>query len=194
MDLRRSMTYLVASALVVTGCGEVDTGPTGPSGSAALGSADHGLSLTAAPAAAGARNFVAPLDSDQEVPSVDSRARGMAHFQLSLDGDELSYRLNVANIQDVLMAHIHLAPRGENGGIVVWLYPSSPPPELIPGRSNGTLATGTVAADDLVGDLGGEELSALLDAMEAGDTYVNVHTTANPAGEIRGQIQVAGPR
>ncbi|MFW6200162.1 MAG: CHRD domain-containing protein, partial [Gemmatimonadota bacterium] len=152
------------------------------------------LPLTAAPAAAGARNFVAPLDSDQEVPSVDSRARGMAHFQLSLDGDELSYRLNVANIQDVLMAHIHLAPRGENGGIVVWLYPSSPPPELIPGRSNGTLATGTIAADDLVGDLGGEELSALLDAIEAGNTYVNVHTTANPAGEIRGQIQVAGPR
>ncbi len=86
-----------------------------------------------------------------------------------------------------------MAPPGQNGGVVVWLYPSAPPPQLIPGRTNGTLATGTITDANLVGSLAGQGLAALLDAMEAGNTYVNVHTTAYPAGEIRGQIHVAGP-
>jgi hypothetical protein len=51
------------------------------------------------------------------------------------------------------------------------------------------LATGTITAADLVGPLAGQPLSALVDAMEAGETYVNVHTSQFPAGEIRGQIR-----
>jgi hypothetical protein len=75
-----------------------------------------------------------------------------------------------------------------NGPVVVWLYPEGPPPVEIPGETTGSLATGTITADDLVGDLEGQPLSALIDAMVAGDTYVNVHTTAYGEGEIRGQI------
>jgi hypothetical protein len=119
---------------------------------------------------------------------VQTRAQGQAVFQLSRDGTELSYRLIVANIQDVLMSHIHMAPAGTNGGVVVWLYPSGPPPQLIEGRVSGVLATGTITAADLTGALAGQPLSALVDAIRAGNTYVNVHTSAVPSGEIRGQI------
>jgi hypothetical protein len=59
---------------------------------------------------------------------------------------------------------------------------------LSPGRSQGTLGEGTITAASLVGGLLGQPLSALVDAMRAGNTYVNVHTLAFPPGEIRGQI------
>jgi hypothetical protein len=132
---------------------------------------------------------VAHLSGGEEVPPVDTKATGQAMFQLSPDGTELSFRLNVANIENVTQAHIHLAPAGENGGVVAWLYPDAPPQQLIPGRTQGTLAKGTITAGDLVGSFAGQGLDALVEAMEAGDTYVNVHTSQFPGGEIRGQIR-----
>jgi hypothetical protein len=135
------------------------------------------------------RHFVAPLSGSQEVPPVDTNARGVATFELSKDGTELSYRLIVANIENVTMAHIHLAPAGQNGPVVVWLYPEGPPPQLIPGRTNGVLATGAITSNDLVGPLVGASLDDLLDEMRDGNTYVNVHTNQFPGGEIRGQIR-----
>jgi hypothetical protein len=55
-------------------------------------------------------------------------------------------------------------------------------------KINGVLAEGTITAADLVGPLSGKSLSDLMTDVMAGETYVNVHTTQNPAGEIRGQI------
>ena len=141
------------------------------------------------PAVAAVTNFTAHLSGGEEVPPVATLAQGQAVFQLSKDGTELSYRLIVANIEDVLQSHIHLAPAGVNGPVVVWLYPSAPPAQLIPGRFNGVLAEGTITAADLVGPLVGMDLSDLIAAMEAGNTYVNLHTTQYPGGEIRGQIR-----
>lgn len=121
---------------------------------------------------------------------VQTLAQGEATFQLSSDGTKLTYRLNVANIENVTMAHIHLKPTGQ---IVVWLYPSAPPPHLIPGRTDGTLMTGTITAANLTGALAGQPLSALIAQIDAGNTYVNVHTIAYPAGEIRGDIFFCAP-
>jgi hypothetical protein len=137
-----------------------------------------------------ASNFVAPLDGGQEVPPVETRATGNAVFHLR--GDGLHYRLIVANIQNVTQAHIHRAPAGENGPVVAWLYPDAPPAQLIPGRSSGILATGVITPDDLVGPLADATLDDLSEAMRAGNTYVNVHTSQYPPGEIRGQIRPVG--
>lgn len=134
-------------------------------------------------------NFSAHLSGDQEVPPADTKATGQAIFKLSKDGSTLKYKIIVANIRNVTMAHIHMAPAGENGGVVAWLYPSGPPPRLIPGRSSGILVQGTITADDLVGGLAGADLEALVAEMAAGGTYVNVHTSQFPGGEIRGQIR-----
>ena len=140
-----------------------------------------------------ARNFIAPLTGDEEVPPVDTDARGLTRFQLNRAGDAIDHRLIVANIEDVTQAHIHEGLRGENGPPVVWLYPDGPPAQLIEGRSNGTLATGTITADDLVGSLEGDTLEDLLDLFHADSAYVNVHTSEFLPGEVRGQIRVAGP-
>lgn len=136
----------------------------------------------------------AHLAGGQEVPANPTAAVGQATFQLSRDGTTISYRLLVANIENTIMAHIHMAPAGTSGGIVVWLRPTAPPPPSpVPGRFDGVYATGSFTAANLVGALAGQPLSALLDAMRAGNTYVNVHTSQFPGGEIRGQIRVDAP-
>jgi hypothetical protein len=135
------------------------------------------------------KNFRAHLSGDQEVPPNESIAQGQAIFQLSKDGTELSYKLIVANLENLHMAHIHRAPAGVNGGVVVWLYPSAPPAVLLPGTTKGILAEGVIKAENLVGSLAGQSLSALINEMSAGNTYVNIHTMPLfPGGEIRGQI------
>lgn len=133
-------------------------------------------------------SFKAHLTGDQENDPVETNATGQAIFKLSKDGTELHYKLIVANIENVIMAHIHNAPPEANGGVVVWLYPSGPPPSLIPGRTDGILAQGVITEEDLRGSLAGKDFEDLIDLMVSGLTYVNVHTTQNPGGEIRGQI------
>lgn len=144
--------------------------------------------VTAANAGMEQRNFRTHLTGAEEVPAVDTNAQGQANFKLSNDGSELDYRVIVANIDDVMMAHLHLANVGENGPVVVWLYPDAPPPQLIEGRAQGTLATGTITDGDLVGPLAGMDLDDLVAAIRAGDIYVNIHTMSHPGGEIRGQM------
>ncbi len=134
-------------------------------------------------------NFTAHLTGKNEVSPVETKAIGQAIFQLNMDGTELSYTLIVANIENVLMSHIHIAPVGVNGPVVVWLYPSSAPPMLISGVSNGILAKGVITGENLTGPLAGMTLTDLVDQLQSGNAYVNVHTSQNPGGEIRGQIK-----
>jgi hypothetical protein len=134
-------------------------------------------------------NFRAHLNGAQEVPPVETNATGQAIFQLSKDGTELSFKLIVANLDNLHMAHIHLAPAGTNGGVVVWLYPAAPPAQLIPGTTNGILAEGVITETNLVGALAGQSLDALIEHFKNGNAYVNVHTSFKPGGEIRGQIK-----
>lgn len=132
----------------------------------------------------GSRNFRTHLSGDEVVPPVDTNAQGQAKFKLNKAGDELSFKLNVANIEDVIGAHIHNAPAGENGGIVVFLFGE---PFTDPVTVNGTLAEGTITASDVISPIAGD-FDALIEAMEAGNAYVQVHTEENVPGEIRGQI------
>lgn len=144
---------------------------------------------TLTPARAQSTGFTARLSGQEQVPVVSTAATGLAVFQLNADQTRLFYRLEVQNIQNVLMAHIHIAPTGQNGPVAVWLYPPSPPPVLIPGLSSGILQTGTITAANLVGPLQGRDMGALIGALRAGNAYVNVHTSQFPGGEIRGQIR-----
>jgi hypothetical protein len=147
------------------------------------------VSVSAAPP----QIFITHLSGDEEVPPVDTKAQGLAVFRLNKDSTELHYKLIVANIENVVQAHIHVAPAGVNGPVVAFLYPNAPPPVLIPGRSNGVLAEGTITSADLVGPLAGMSLEDLLDEMRSGNTYVNVHTSQFPMGEMRGQIRTLVP-
>ncbi len=136
---------------------------------------------------------MAILSGADEVPANDSRSRGNARFQLSPDGQSFTYQLNVANLEDLHMSHIHREVEGKNGPIIVWLYPESgPPPDTIFGRTSGVLATGVITAANFVGPLAGAPFSELLRLMNVDSAYVNVHTVELPAGEIRGQVKPGG--
>jgi hypothetical protein len=149
------------------------------------------LSLVVAAVPTGAQapvEFVAHLWGREQVPTVDTKATGVATFRVAPDGNSIAYRLEVSRAVGVQMAHIHVGAVGQNGPIVVWLYPSAPPPQVRPGRFDGELASGTITAANLVGPLAGQPMSVLLARIREMGTYVNVHTVARPAGEIRGQI------
>ena len=149
------------------------------------------------------KNFGAHLSGDEEVPPRDTNATGQAIFKLSKDGQTLSYKLIVANINNVTAAHIHLIVANNIGPPVAFLYGHS----MVPpggGRLNGVIARGTISQADLIGPLAGLPFSELIKAMRAGNTYVNVHTNDGvaptntgpgdfPGGEIRGQIEEHGP-
>lgn len=171
---------VVALAMLVACATEPNQTPTGLS---ALESP-----IVVDQAAARATGHSVHLTGDGEVPANESRGQGNATFRLSADGESLHFRLVVANIENVTMAHIHLGPVDDTGPVVAWLYPAAPPPALIPGRSQGVLGEGTITSASLVGPLEGMTLDDLMAAIAEGNTYVNVHTSLLPPGEIRGQI------
>jgi len=156
-------------------------------------------------AVAGAnRNWSTHANGEMEVPVRDTQGQGQAIFHLAKDGESIDYKLIASNIENVFMAHIHMSTGpGANGGIVVWLYPSTTPGVQAPlggGRTDGVLAKGTITAANLTGALGGKSLDDLAAALDGGVAYVNFHTNDGvaptntgpgdfPGGEIRGDIR-----
>lgn len=130
--------------------------------------------------------YVATLTGGEEVPAVETAADGDAVVFVNADGD-LGFEVYVTNIQNVNAAHIHLGAVGANGGVVALLFDGAFSTD---GDDVATLATGVITADDLSGDLEGMTIADLVAEIEAGGAYVNVHTEANPGGEIRGQLHV----
>ena len=126
--------------------------------------------------------YTAYLTPDAETMEVTSNADGDAIFFINADG-QMEFEIIVVDIQDVTAAHIHLGMPGEDGPVVATLFMGE-----FSTNDVGVLANGTIAAGDLQGDLEGSSLGTLIAEIEAGNAYVNVHTTSNPGGEIRGQL------
>lgn len=202
--MKRSVSIAIAGFLFA-GCSS-DAPPTAPMSVPVVEQSAH--APNANPRANGG-NFGTPMSGDEEVMPAGvvntSNARGNAIFQLSGDGQSLSYKLIVANIENVFMAHIHRGVAGTNGGIVVWLYPSTAPVAgpVAGGRINGVIAEGTITSANLTGSLAGQPLSALVDLLSTGQAYVNAHTNDGvaptntgpgdyPGGEVRGQVEHRG--
>lgn len=148
-----------------------------------------GIFVSSSPPPPPVAQFFTLLSGAEEVPPVATRGRGAAIAIQKPFRDSLSYVLVTTGLTDIVQAHIHTGAAGTNGPVVAFLFDG----RSAPVTRNGLLAMGEITASDLRGPLTGQPLSALLDEMESGNTYVNVHTLANPAGEIRGQLQPSGP-
>lgn len=130
-------------------------------------------------------SFSAILSGGDSVPHVKTAAKGKAVFTLSKDGKELTYKLTVTDIENVTAAHIHQGKKGKNGPPVAGLF-AGPKKE---GKFSGMLAEGTIGEKELMGDLSGKQVDALVKLIKSGGAYVNVHTDGHPDGELRGQIK-----
>lgn len=135
-------------------------------------------------------SFRAILAGENEVPARDTPARGVAVFRV--EGDTISWRLIAANIENVVASHIHCGAASVNGPVRLLLFGNAPAGG---GRSDGVLATGSASLAGITCPNG----NSLLSEIQAGNTYVNVHTNDGvaptntgpgdfPGGEIRGQI------
>lgn len=124
-----------------------------------------------------AEAFESTLDGSQEVPPVTTSASGSGLVVIASDAARLTYRVSYSGLSGALSAaHIHLGAPGVAGGI---LFPLGAGPSPM---------VGTLTAADLSPTGSVTDFPGALAAIRAGDTYFNLHTAANPAGEIRGQI------
>ncbi len=150
------------------------------------------LALVVVSTAAQAQILAAVLDGLQENPSISTNAFGTFVAVIADDEQSINVVLTYNPLEGgmVLAAHIHVAREFVNGGIVINLCgaggkPACPTP-------SGQVAAMVTAADvvDLAAQgIAAEELAEVIRAMRRGATYVNVHSTAFPGGEIRGQIR-----
>lgn len=148
--------------------GEEGMDPAQMLSAAGVPDVDHGTGKYESPVRLadelGQRIFVALLTGGQEVPAVATARQGAMALILNRERTKLRFVLQ-HDVEDATVAHLHAAAAGENGAVVLGL-PSA-------GRNSaGTLAVTPEQVRDLV----------------AGRLYVNVHSTKNASGEIRGQI------
>ena len=141
---RRTIGALLAGAAIVTlaGCAQVSSMASKVTG---------GLPLTGA----------------QEVPPVTTSASGTSYIAISGDG-AVAGNVKTTGIA-ATMAHIHIAPAGQNGPVIVPLAKA--------GDNEWTVPSGAKLTP------------AQLAAYKAGSLYVNVHSDAHKGGEIRAQLK-----
>lgn len=120
------------------------------------------------------------LSGANEVPPVTSA--GTATFRATASSNSLAYTLNASGTaSNITLAHIHSGAAGANGPVVANIY-------LGGGSGIASLnQSGVITQADLVGPMAGD-MAAFMSALRAGTLYVNVHTVANPGGELRAQF------
>jgi len=134
----------------------------------------------------------AKLVGTEEVPVVSTQANGDFEARIEADGS-ISYKLSYEGLEggNTLFAHIHIGQRNVNGGVMTFLCGGGTKPTACPGPS-GTVE-GTIAATDILSVATQQVPAGAFDefkrALFNGVAYVNVHTTASPGGEIRGQVK-----
>ena len=134
-----------------------------------LGAAVALVAAAASPAAAASgRKLPTVLTGAAEVGGGDPDGTGVAALRVNPGTGQICYTITVSNLDPVTAAHIHNAPAGVNGPIVV---PLTAP-------TTGTVSDCTTADPLLARDI----------VRHSENYYVNVHTTAFPGGAVRGQL------
>jgi hypothetical protein len=123
------------------------------------------------PALAAPASFDVPLSGGAEVPAVATPGKGTAHLTWDASTRVVTWQITDSGLSGpVTMAHFHSGPPGKNGVVVIWL------------TKKGVSSSGVIKGDQT---LTPEQAAQ----FEAGQWYINVHTKAHPAGEIRGQVR-----
>lgn len=125
--------------------------------------------------------FGGPVDGSQEVPPVVTAATGEATVVISADNSTIWYVVEYSGLSGSLAAaHIHVGASGANGGVILPLVASASP-------MVGSLTSSNFTPSGAI-----TTFAEAVAAIKAGGTYVNLHTAANPGGEVRGQVVAKG--
>jgi hypothetical protein len=123
--------------------------------------------LIAVPAKAEMVNYKASLSAQNEVPPTNSKGTGSVAITYDTASKKLTWKGTYSGLTGpATAAHFHAGEKGKNGGVVIPIAPATSPLE-------GSATLNDQQAADLM----------------SGKLYVNVHTAANKAGEIRGQVE-----
>jgi hypothetical protein len=154
------------------------------------------------------REFVADLSGAQEVVGapgallpppqlgVETDTTGRVRIAFDAALTRAQFRLRVDNGVDITQAHLHCAPDGMNGPIIVFLFPAAPSPGV---DVNGLLSEGeltnasfleTVDCTATCGKMV-NNIASLRAAILDGCIYANVHSVLHPEGAVRGQVRPA---
>ena len=125
------------------------------------------LAATLISTAAMAGPIKVTLTGDQEVPPVQTAAKGGGTISIGDDGT-VSGSVTTSGVAGT-MAHIHEAAPGQNGGVVIPLTKKS--------------------ANEWAVPAGAKLTAEQIQSFKAGNLYVNVHSEKNKGGEVRGQIK-----
>ena len=130
------------------------------------------------------QRFRTQLSADQEVTGGQVQSNGLGSAQaVSTRGEQVAVRIATRRLTGpATMIHLHNAAGGANGPVVANLTPA-----IVNGRVDDV-----ITSEDIVGPLAdaANPILELLNEMAAGRIYVNVHTAANPGGELRGQLSL----
>ena len=149
--------------------------------------------------AVGADSFQARLRGKNEVPPVSTKTKGL--FKITMRNRSADFRLRVDRGKRVTQAHLHCGASGVNGPVVAFLAgfhdngwntkgrtASGKPVDWVRARLTNANVIETPVSGACPMKINAT-LASLLAAMKADYIYVNVHTIANPGGEVRGQIK-----
>jgi hypothetical protein len=160
------------------------------------------LTVGAVAVATGERKVRESLSGYEEVPALSTPGSGDFRAFVSRSGEQIRYELSYEGLESpATQAHIHFENATNNGPIVTFLCtnlgnaPAGTAPPTCPpdgGRVKGTLTPADVGAGAAGAGIAAGEFDELVDAMRAGATYVNVHSTGRPGGEIRAQLDLSG--
>ena len=131
--------------------------------------------------------YKAKLLGKNEVPKVNSTAKGTANFKTKKD--ILTWKINVTGLTTT-GAQLYLGNKSVKGDIIVDFMKSG-------NRSQtplGFLMNGNISASDLQGPMQGKTIKDLKSAMNNSQTYVNILTGDHPDGEIRGTVKISLPK
>src|SRR4051794_9090046 len=147
----------------------------------------------------GARRFREVMSGVKEVPVVSSSGHGVFTAKINEDETEIAYRLEFEGLNsNITQSHIHIGPPNNSGSIDLFLCtnlgnaPAGQVIQTCPTNATSGVIEGVLTAANVIPlpaqGIAANELDEVIALIRAGVTYVNIHTVASPAGEIRSQI------
>jgi CO/xanthine dehydrogenase FAD-binding subunit len=158
------------------------------------------LGVGAVAVAGGGGHVDETLTGYEEFPALSTPGVGEFEASINQSKGEIRYRLTFSQLESAAtQAHIHFENRTNMGPVVVFLCTNlgNGPAGTQACPAQGGTITGTIRAADVGAGAAAQGLNAgefdeLARAIRAGATYVNVHSTGRPGGEIRAQLEPHG--